>query len=947
MTQAELTSDGPDTNIMTHEVSVEKSGFNRKMKISTKIIVLVIISLLLVGGIIGAVSTWQLYQDAQRTIAQIEKFKTNRSKDVNVNLDKYRQELIARKKEYLKSEIQTAMAVLQKAYQDAHHPENLRAVYRDPLQNAVNTAYSILQTIEAEEGLSIEEKQARAMALIKNLRYGPDNKDYFWINDLQPKMIMHPYKPEMDGQDVSESVDSNGKKLFMEFVDVCRKQGEGFVDYYWPKYGAEESYPKLSYVKLFEPWGWIVGSGVYMEIAEEKLKADAASLIECLRYGPENKDYFWINDNQPVMVMHPYKPELNGRDVSDMEDSNGKKLFVEFVDVCRRQDEGFVEYYWPKYGAEKPQPKLSFVRLFKEWNWIVGTGMYVDDIEAAVQAKNDELQKELDEVCVGLQQQIETTKARVRENTLIFMTITAVVVFFAAGVLWMVLKRYIIRPIKNAVLVARNIAEGNLTTRIDMENISGDEIGELMLALHAMTSRLHEIIDKINSNMSVLSAAAGNLSDSSEQMATGVDEMTDQSSAVARAAEDMTSKMNDMASSTEQTSESIKTVATSIEQMTASISEVARNAEEASKVAGEATQRAKVSNEKIGHLDIAADEIGKVIEVIQDIAEQTNLLALNATIEAARAGDAGKGFAVVATEVKELARQTAEATEGIAQRISSIQTSTQETVESISQISETIANVNEVSRMIAAAVEEQSITTKDIAKHISQVATVSEMVTRGVSESAATCGEITRNIAHVDIAAKRTAQGTAMTRASGWELSRLAEELQGLVGHFKIKDSTITDGTPEVSPPLPEVTTDEIESGRPQPDVFIKWNDDLSVSVEKMDQQHQSLIDIINKLHKAMKEKRAPEFLGPVIDELANYTLDHFNSEEVYMLQQKYSGYPEHKREHEKFIEKVKAFEDDFMNNKLTVSIDVMDFLRDWLMNHIQNSDKKYSPQST
>ena len=188
----------------------------------------------------------------------------------------------------------------------------------------------------------------------------------------------------------------------------------------------------------------------------------------------------------------------------------------------------------------------------------------------------------------------------------------------------------------------------------------------------------------------------------------------------------------------------------------------------------------------IGQLGSAADEIGKVIEVIQDIAEQTNLLALNATIEAARAGDAGKGFAVVATEVKELAKQTADATEDIRSRITGIQGSTQEVVHSIDEISKVIAEVNSVSTTIAAAVEEQSVTTKEIAKNVAQTSEAASTISTGVAESASASEEITRSITEVDTAAKSTASAATLTKETGTSLSSLAGELQGLVGKFNV-----------------------------------------------------------------------------------------------------------------------------------------------------------------
>ncbi|MGQ9650153.1 MAG: methyl-accepting chemotaxis protein [Phycisphaerae bacterium] len=343
------------------------------------------------------------------------------------------------------------------------------------------------------------------------------------------------------------------------------------------------------------------------------------------------------------------------------------------------------------------------------------------------------------------------------------------------------LTRAIARPLKQAVGLAKSIAEGDLTQRLSLDQ--KDEVGQLATAMNGMAARLSKIMHDMNEKGSMLSYAAIELSATSTRLASGAEETTARSATVATAAEELATDMNSMAASAEEMSNNVKAVATAVEEMTASISEVARNAELAATVAENAAVLAKTSNESISNLGSAADEIGKVIEVIQDIADQTNLLALNATIEAARAGEAGKGFAVVATEVKELAKQTAEATEDIRRRIEGIQSSTGKTVESIGQISGVIAKVNEVSRTIASAVEEQSITMKEIASNISQTAMAAGNVSASATQSAAAIREITENIAGVDLAAKETAEGAAYIH-SGTQVQKVSEELQALVGQL-------------------------------------------------------------------------------------------------------------------------------------------------------------------
>jgi len=382
---------------------------------------------------------------------------------------------------------------------------------------------------------------------------------------------------------------------------------------------------------------------------------------------------------------------------------------------------------------------------------------------------------------------IPMNQVRAPVRALLNFTITiGVLIVVAVVVVVVLLARSIVRPINQAAEMMKDIAqgEGDLTRRLP-EN-SGDEIGRMAHYFNAFVTKLQGIIVQLAENARTLAGASTELAATATQLAGGAEETTAQSAMVARAAEELSANMNNMAASTTQMSANVKTVAAAVEQMTASISEIARNAEQAAGVADQAAKLAEEGNASIGQLGTAADEIGKVIGVIQDIAEQTNLLALNATIEAARAGEAGKGFAVVATEVKELARQTAEATEDIRRRIEGIQSSTSTAVGSIGRIGEVIARVNEVSRTIASAVEEQSITTREIAQNVGQTAGAAETVSRGVAESAATSREITRNIAGVDTAARQTAQGAAQTQTAGQELSRLAETLQGLVEQFKV-----------------------------------------------------------------------------------------------------------------------------------------------------------------
>ncbi len=273
-----------------------------------------------------------------------------------------------------------------------------------------------------------------------------------------------------------------------------------------------------------------------------------------------------------------------------------------------------------------------------------------------------------------------------------------------------------------------------------------------------LTEGLKKTMTSVNENAQALSSAAEELTAVSQQMSSNSEETATQSNVVASAAE--------------QVSKNVATVATSAEEMSASVKEIAKNANDAARVATEAVTVASNTNKTVAKLGESSIEIGKVIKVITSIAQQTNLLALNATIEAARAGEAGKGFAVVANEVKELAKQTATATEDISQKIEAIQTDTKGAVSAIDQISKIIGQINDISNTIASAVEEQSATTNEIA--------------RNASEAAKGSTEISKNITNVSMAARNTTEGANNTLSAATELSKLALDLRRVVEQAKL-----------------------------------------------------------------------------------------------------------------------------------------------------------------
>ncbi len=352
--------------------------------------------------------------------------------------------------------------------------------------------------------------------------------------------------------------------------------------------------------------------------------------------------------------------------------------------------------------------------------------------------------------------------------------------------LFLSIKKIIIKPILHISKSLINITkgEGDLTKRI--ESIEFDEMGDMAKEFNEFLAKLHEMITDIFRDSKMLNGFSSTLLDLSNQMAGSTGNMTRKSSIVTEATKQMSSDMASVAAAMEQSSTNINMVSVSTEEMTATINEIAVNSENARSISSTAVSETKNTLDKVDELGRAAQDIGKVTETINEISEQTNLLALNATIEAARAGEAGKGFAVVANEIKELAKQTAEATGAIKQKIDGIQNSTAETVTRIEKISNVINDVNDIVATIATAIEEQSTTTSEIADNVAQASNGIQEVNEKVSSSSNAASEIASNIIEVNQSANEISNSGSQVNLSAEELSRVANHLKEMVEKFKL-----------------------------------------------------------------------------------------------------------------------------------------------------------------
>jgi methyl-accepting chemotaxis protein len=446
------------------------------------------------------------------------------------------------------------------------------------------------------------------------------------------------------------------------------------------------------------------------EIPLDVAKADALARIRELRY--EDDNYFWVNDLDGILLMHPHRANAIGTSVLGLKDAAGTLMYQKFLAVARESGAGFVDYVGRRPGTDVNAAKLSYVKTFTPWGWVIGTGIYVDDVDAVF-------------------------RRRALELGVMVLGIVGLIALISALV-----ARGILRPLHRIGEDMRRVADGD-TDREIAYRTDRSEFGDLARAVQvfkdstarvrAMERDQHEaqIQAQIERKQTLLlmahsfeTSVMGQVERVSAQSAA----MQGTSEAMARAAERVTDQVSQVADAGRQVTANVQTVAAATEELSASIAEISRQVGAAAQVSAAASDRTAETNAMVEGLAQAATRIGDVIGLINDIASQTNLLALNATIEAARAGEAGKGFAVVAGEVKTLANQTARATEEISTQIAAIQTETRRSVEAIHSIGTVIDQVRQISAGIAAAVEQQGAATHEIARNVQQAASGTESV---------------------------------------------------------------------------------------------------------------------------------------------------------------------------------------------------------------------------
>ncbi|MFH1194382.1 MAG: methyl-accepting chemotaxis protein [bacterium] len=639
--------------------------------------------------------------------------------------------------------------------------EQMRTNKVEVTKNLVEVAHSLLKEYDqrvTNGEFSLEESQKRAMKRISTLRYAGDN--YFWINDLHPKMVMHPIKPALDGTDLTENKDPNGKQLFVEFVKVCQAAGEGLVDYMWPKPGIDQPVPKISYVKLYKPWGWIIGSGTYVDDVDELIA------------GMRTKVFLGLGLAFIISVFVAlYMGKYIGKPVKKLTEA-ADKLATGNIDVSLDIDS----------QDEVGRLSGSFTKMIENIKEQANAVECISrgDLKVVVNVKSDK-----DVLSQSLLKLIEIIRNLITES--VKLSTAAIegklsergnIDKFSGGYKEIVAGinstlEAIIMPFSESKNVLEKIADGDLTARMN-----GDYKGDFNL----IKNSINELADSFNNTLV---------------------EFTDAIEATASASHQISSSAEEMAAGSQEQSAQTSEVASAIEEMTRTIIENTKNttfAAERAKSSGEkAIEGGKVVEETIDGMSRIADvvnssaatvetlgnssnQIGEIIQVIDDIADQTNLLALNAAIEAARAGEQGRGFAVVADEVRKLAERTTKATKEIASMIKKIQLDTAEAVESIQTGKEEVERGKLLVHKAGASLNEIIASADKAVDIITQVAAASE-------EQSATAEQISKSIDGINAVTHESATGIQQIAQSTEDLSKLTMNLQEKISQFKLTSS--------------------------------------------------------------------------------------------------------------------------------------------------------------